>query len=71
MIFPALTSMRICKKFKTVIICSAAVAEVCFVAGTIVSYESGTPGGSSIVIANLIAFFVFWGIGALKGRVKA
>ena len=35
-IFPALTSMRLCKKFKTVTICSAAVSVTCYFFGLVI-----------------------------------
>jgi zinc transport system permease protein len=59
-IFPPLTSMRICKKFKTVVICSAVVSVVCFLTGIIFSYINATPTGATVVAANIIAFILFW-----------
>jgi zinc transport system permease protein len=59
-IFPALTSMRVCKKFKTVTICSACVSVVCFFIGVVVSYLYATPTGASVVIMNMIVFLLFW-----------
>jgi zinc transport system permease protein len=59
-IFPALTSMRICKKFRTVTICSAFVSVICFFSGVVVSYLYATPTGASVVIMNIAAFLLFW-----------
>lgn len=59
-IFPALTSMRLCKKFKTVTINSAAVSIVCFLAGIVISYEFATPTGASIVMVNIVVFAAYW-----------
>jgi zinc transport system permease protein len=59
-IFPALTSMRLCKKFKTVTICSAAVSVICFFIGVVISYIQATPTGASIVLVNIAAFLLFW-----------
>ncbi|MDR3238530.1 MAG: metal ABC transporter permease [Clostridiales bacterium] len=59
-IFPALTSMRLCKKFKTVTICSAAVSVVCFFFGVVISYIKATPTGASVVLVNIAAFLLFW-----------
>lgn len=61
-IFPALTSMRVCKKFKTVTICSALVSVICFFLGVVGSYLYATPTGASVVIVNGAAFLLFWGI---------
>lgn len=59
-IFPALTSMRVCKRFKTVTICSSLISVICFFIGVVISYLYETPTGASIVILNLIAFLLFW-----------
>ncbi len=69
-IFPALTSMRICKRFKTVIICSAVVSITCFFSGIVVSYMYGTPSGATVVIINIIAFMLFWLVSILKREVR-
>ena len=67
-IFPALTSMRLCKTFKSVTICSAIISVFCFFVGVIISYLYATPTGASVVIINMIIFFVFWTISLVKGR---
>lgn len=59
-IFPALTSMRLCKQFKTVTICSALISIVCFFWGVVGSYVYATPTGASVVIVNIGAFVLFW-----------
>ncbi len=58
-IFPALTSMRIFKSFRGVVICSGVLAVVCFLLGIIFSYGFSTPAGASVVLVNLAAFIVF------------
>lgn len=69
-IFPALTAMRLCKRFNTVIICSACVSVVCFLVGVTLSYWYELPTGASVVAVNIIAFLVFCCIGAVKGAAK-
>jgi ABC-type Mn2+/Zn2+ transport systems, permease components len=69
-IFPALTSMRTCKKFKTVTICSAIVSVICFFIGVVISYVYATPTGASVVIVNMVAFLTFWAVSFLKGKVR-
>jgi zinc transport system permease protein len=59
-IFPALTSMRLCKQFKTVTICSAIISIICFFLGVVGSYVYATPTGASVVIVNIGAFVLFW-----------
>lgn len=65
-IFPALSAMRVCKSFKAVIITSAVISVLCFIAGIIASYFLETPTGASIVAADLIVFGVFVIIGKVK-----
>lgn len=69
-IFPALCSMRVFKSFRAVTICSAAISVVTFIAGMVISYELGTPGGASIVCVNIAAFAVFSAVGAIAGRSR-
>ncbi len=67
-IFPALTSMRVCKTFKSVVICSGAVSVICFILGICMSVLFDTPTGASIVIANIFAFLIFWVCGRIKSK---
>lgn len=75
-IFPAVTSMRVCKSFLSVTICSALIAVICFVIGLAVScvYVSPAgytlPAGATIVIANIAVFAVFCIIKAVKSKKK-
>ena len=59
-IFPALSSMRIFKKFKSVTVCSAVISILCFFIGVVISYLYAAPTGASVVLVNLIVFVVFW-----------
>lgn len=70
-IFPSLTSMRVCKKFKAVIICSAVVSVVCFLIGVVISYLYSTPTGASVVLVNIFALVVFSGAGYIYRHKKA
>ena len=67
-IFPALTAMRLCKSFKSVIVCSAVLSVVCFIVGMVLSYVLELPSGASIVIVNLAAFLLFSLAAYLKKR---
>lgn len=58
-IFPSLTSMRICKTYKGVIITSLIVAVISFVIGFMISFGYDTPTGASIVCVNLAFFALF------------
>lgn len=58
-VFPSLTSMRCCRGFKSVVLCSAFVSAVCFFAGMLISYAFSIPAGASIISVNLAAFLIF------------
>jgi zinc transport system permease protein len=58
-IFPSLTSMRLCKSFRGVVIASSVIAVVCCASGIIAGVVWGTPTGSSIVLCNLLLFLIF------------
>ena len=64
-IFPALTAMRICKSFKSVVITSGIVSVVCFLIGIFLSYLYNISTGAMIVIVNLILFFLFTILGKI------
>lgn len=67
-IFPALSSMRVFKSFKSVTICSAVVSVVTFIIGMIISYAADTPCGASIVCVNIAVFAGFSLVGAVSRR---
>ncbi len=70
-IFPALTSMRIFKSFRAVVISSGILAVTCFCIGMMASYQFSTPAGASVVLVNLCAFVLFFIIQkltSLKGK---
>lgn len=68
-VFPALTSMRLCKRFKAVIVNSAVISVLCLWAGMVISYVYATPTGASIVLCNMVVFLLYWFIQAVKGAV--
>lgn len=70
-IFPALSSMRVCKKFRSVIIFSVIISVVCVVAGLTTSYNlSDIPVGATIVIYNLIGFLILLVISKFRALLK-
>ena len=68
-IFPSLTSMRVCKSYRGVTLCSVAVSVLCFLVGMVTTFYVPVPTGACIVVTNLAVFLVFMAIGALKGRL--
>ncbi len=69
-IFPALSAMRVCRTFRGVVVCSAIISLVCFMAGMTVSYLWDTPAGAGVVCANIAAFLAFSAVGLLRGGMK-
>ncbi len=69
-IFPALTAMCLCRSFKGVVLCAAAVSVFCFLGGMILSYAIATPAGASVVMVNVGAYFLFWLMGKLRARTR-
>lgn len=69
-IFPALTSMRVCRTFKSVIINAAVISVVCLIAGVTLSYVAATPAGASVVLANLVMMVLYTGVGAVKNHMR-
>ncbi|MDD2980628.1 MAG: metal ABC transporter permease [Hespellia sp.] len=67
-IFPALTSMRVCKTFKSVMINAAILSIFCFFVGILLSYVFATPTGASVVVVNIVMFLIYSGIGFVKER---
>ena len=68
-IFPALSAMRVTKKFKRVMIISVVISLVCFFAGLVASYLIEIPTGASIVVSNLIMFIIMSFIGFFRGKI--
>ncbi len=68
-IFPALTSMRLFKTFKQVVISSAILSVCCFVVGIILSFIFSFPTGASVVVINLLMFVIFSAIGLVKKAI--
>ena len=68
-IFPALSSMRVFKTFRSVMISSAAVSVFCAALGIIASVLLSTPVGPTVVAANVVVFALFWCLGTILRRV--
>lgn len=68
-IFPAITSMRICKSFKSVILCSGTISVLCFLCGMFISIALDTAPGASVVVINVIMLLIFTIIGKIKSKI--
>ena len=69
-IFPAMSSMRVFKCFRNVVICSAVISVVCFLTGLMVSYAYSAPTGASVVILNIVVFAAFCAVSFVRGRIR-
>lgn len=69
-IFPALSSMRVFKTFKSVIISSAVLSVICSALGMLIAILYGTPVGSTIVAVDIVAFGAFSLCGVIKRGIK-
>ncbi len=65
-IFPAISAMKLFRSFRAVTLCAAAISVTCAFFGMIVSILFGTPVGSTIVVADLLAF----GLSTLVARLR-
>lgn len=59
MIFPALSAMRVCKHYKSVILMSALISVSAFIIGMLMSFLYDMPAGASVVVVNLVIFLIF------------
>jgi zinc transport system permease protein len=67
-IFPTVTSMRVCKSFGKVTAMSVAVSLVCFFTGLLVSVRFEAPTGASVVCVNIAVLLVFSLLGFVQSR---
>ena len=69
-IFPALSAMRLFKSFRGVTICAAVLSVLCSFVGIVISILAGTPVGSTIVAADVVAFALCVLGGSLMGGFR-
>lgn len=67
-IFPALSAMRVVQSFKGVVIYAAVVSVIGALAGMLVSILFSTPVGSTIVVVDMILFFINCIVGKVAAR---
>ena len=70
-IFPALTAMRLCKRYLSVIITAAVISVLCFSVGMMLSVHYELPAGASVVAANLTVFLLFSAVALVKQGGRA
>lgn len=69
-IFPALSAMRVCKRFRSVMITSAALSLVCFFAGFFLSLLIEAQPGPAIIAVHVLSFLICSLIGFVKTRIR-
>lgn len=67
-VFPSLSSMRVYKSFKSVVICSVILSVLAAALGILIAILAGTPVGSTIVAVNIIEFLLFFLLGVLSKK---
>lgn len=67
-IFPTVTSMRLCKSFRSVIASSALISVFCFVSGLLLSVKYETPTGASVVCFNIFMLASFSAVKAINSK---
>lgn len=65
-IFPALSSMRIFRSFRSVTICSGVLAVVSSLIGMLLSIIAGSPVGATIVCTQIVMFAICWAVGSVN-----
>lgn len=70
LIFPALSAMRLCKRFESVIITSAVISVFCFLCGTAASCMLAVPTGASVICVNIVILLLSMLTGKLKECVS-
>lgn len=66
LVFPAVGSMRVCRSFRSALLLSAATGMACALAGILASVVAGTPVGSTVVAADVLALLAL----SLAGRLR-
>lgn len=65
-VFPSLTAMQLCRRFKSTIILSAILSVFCFIVGITISYIGSVPTGACIVVTDIVLLFVAIGLRKMK-----
>lgn len=67
-VFPSITAMRVCKNFLSTIILASILSLFGFFVGMTLSFLYSIPTGASIVVIDIVLFFLFCGIEAIRNR---
>jgi metal cation ABC superfamily ATP binding cassette transporter, membrane protein len=67
-VFPSITAMRVCKNFLGTIILASILSLFGFFVGMTLSFLYRIPTGASIVVIDIVLFFLFCAIEAIRNR---
>ena len=67
-VFPSITAMRVCKNFLATIILASILSLFGFFVGMTLSFLYSIPTGASIVVIDIVLFFLFCAIEAIRNR---
>ena len=67
-IFPALTSMRLCRSFRGTVAFSLVFALVSFFCGLLISFSMNTPAGATVVLVDLAIYVSACALTGIKKR---
>ena len=67
-IFPVLSSMRLFRTFKSVIVSSAVISLICAIFGILSAVLLSTPVGSTVVVANIVVFLVSFAVAEMFAK---
>ncbi len=68
-IFPALSALRLCRSFRSVITVAAIVSVVAFIIGIFASFIFDLPTGATVVVSNLIIYLIFYVFGKIREKI--
>jgi zinc transport system permease protein len=67
-VFPALSAMRLFRRFRSVVVCAAVLSVLSSAVGIVASILLSTPVGSTIVLMQIGVFLVFFIIGLFQSK---
>lgn len=67
-VFPSLSAMRVTRRFWTTVLLAGGIGVTGFLIGLVFSFLHAVPTGACIVVTDILLFFLFWGLGACRGK---
>lgn len=67
-IFPPVSAMKLCKRYRSTVLLTAAVSVFSFLTGIFLSFFYDMPVGAAVVVTNLAVFIIFTVISKIKRK---